>query len=92
MALSTSTKMSRRQVLALLAVTVLLLTNVLTIIFYNRTISSLKEQSSFTPISPDANAESLKQCLDRAGIDYKIEDDKIRIREVEQNDAISHCS
>lgn len=82
--------MSKKIFVLFAVTTILLATNIATVFLYNAKIANLREQSSFIEIAN--KSDSLKKCLDRIGVENKLENGKILIREIDSNQAISACS
>lgn len=82
--------MKIRQALLIIISVILLLTNIATVILYRHKISEMRASSSFETISKEDS--TFKACLDRNGIENKIEDGHIKIREVDNRSAIGSCA
>lgn len=82
--------MSKKVIILSIVSFVLLVTNIATVLIYNYQIFDLRNQSSFVEIAN--GSKSFKECLDRSGVENKMTDGKILIREIDGNLAISACS
>lgn len=69
----------------------LLITNVVTLTYYNYRINSMRSSSSYKRIT-DASNESFKNCLKNNGIDFMTNETDLMIREVDINPAVARCS
>lgn len=74
-----------------LVVTMLVLTDIVTIVYYNYKVQAMRKQSSFINAA-GSFVDSKKKCLDRNGIENKISNGVLQIREVDSYDAIASCS